>query len=211
MSTLRSRLPDARLAALDRVRRGDRTVNAIAAALAVTDNAVRGHLVALEHDGLLRRAGVQRSGQAGQPAAEYELTPAGDEALSAVYPAALAALVAAIGGRLDARGARALFTDAGRRLGSGPRTEGGGSIAVRAQSCANLIESLGGSIVVTAARGRATLHGAGCPLARAVRAEPGTCTMIESMLTQVSGLRVTQRCAHGEHPACRFELEDKKP
>jgi predicted ArsR family transcriptional regulator len=198
--------PAARLAVLDCVRQDDHTVNAIAAALGVTDNAVRLHLSALERDGLLRRRGVVHSGQAGQPAAEYELTPTGELALSAAFPPVLTALVGAIGDKLDAREKRALFTDAGRRLASDDRAQAGGSVATRATACAALLESLGGRVTVQQSRGRATLVGAGCPLAAAVRAEPGTCTIIEALLARTSGLKVAQRCDHGAHPACKFEL-----
>ena len=63
------------------------------------------------------------------------------------------------------------------------------------------------SVKVT--NGHAVLEGAGCPLSEAVRAEPGTCAMVEALLEQSSGLSVTQCCNHGEHPACRFEFEAK--
>jgi predicted ArsR family transcriptional regulator len=79
-------LPPARQAVLDLVRRGERTVNTLAARLRISDNAVRVHLVALERDGLLKRCGMVRSGGAGQPAAEYDITPAGELALSVACP-----------------------------------------------------------------------------------------------------------------------------
>ena len=198
--------PPARLAVLDLVRRGERTVNALATALEITDNAVRLHLAALERDGLLRRTGVRRSGQAGQPAAEYELTPAGELSLSNAYPPALTAVVAALGDRLDTRARRALFLDAGRRLADQSPSIATGSVATRANACAALIESLGGSATVKTERGRTVLVGAGCPLAASVRAEPGTCAIIEALLAKSSGLEVAQRCEHGDAPSCRFEL-----
>lgn len=198
--------PPARLAVLDFVRRGERTVNALAAALGITDNAVRLHLAALERDGLLRRTGVRRSGQVGQPAAEYELTPDGELALSSAFPPVLTALAAALGDRLDARARRALYLDAGRRLAEQSPSATTGSLALRAEACAKLIESLGGSVTVKTERGRATMAAAGCPLAAVVRKEPGTCAIIEAMLARSSGLDVAQKCVHGERPACRFEL-----
>ena len=81
MSPATSALPPARHAVLDLIRRGARTVNTLAEALRISDNAVRVHLVALERDGLIVRSGLVRSGAAGQPAAEYELTVAGELAL----------------------------------------------------------------------------------------------------------------------------------
>lgn len=199
-------IPPSRQAVLDLIRRGARTVNAIADALRVTDNAVRGHLVALERDGLIARAGLVRSGGAGQPAAEYELTPSGELALSAAYAPALAALAAAAGERLDPRARRALFLDAGRRLAATLPAQDSGSLADRASACATLIDALGGSTEVSVKRGVATITGHGCPLSASVRAEPATCMLIEGMLEQHAGVDAVQRCEHGDRPACRFDV-----
>lgn len=191
---------------LDLIRRGDRTVNTLAARLRISDNAVRVHLVALERDGLIKRTGIVRSGNVGQPAAEYDLTTSGEEALSSAYPAALSALASAIGDRLDPRSKRALFLDAGRRLARSIPGGSSGSVPERAQACADLINQLGGSATVSPGRGSATITGAGCPLANTVRKEPATCFLIEALLEEHTGLEVEQRCAHGERPACRFHV-----
>ena len=201
-----SSLPPSRQAVLDLVRRGERTVNTLAARLRISDNAVRIHLVALERDGLVVRSGIVRTGTAGQPAAEYDLTPAGELALSVAYPAALTALTAAAGDRLDARARRALFMEAGRKLAETMPAADKGSLQERATSCAALIESLGGSATLTAGRGHVTLQGAGCPLAAAVRNESGTCALIEGLLEAHAGVDAEQQCTHGDRPACRFRL-----
>src|SRR5512139_1084500 len=158
-------LPPARQAVLDLIRRGERTVNTLATQLRISDNAVRMHLVALERDGMVKRIGTVRSGGAGQPAAEYDLTPEGELALSAAYPAALTALAAALSDRLDGRGRRALFLDAGKRLAATLGRHDSGSLQERAAACAELIDRLGGSASITTERGSATVAGAGCPLA----------------------------------------------
>lgn len=199
-------LPQSRHAVLDLIRRGARTVNTLAGALRISDNAVRGHLTALERDGLVEREGVVRSGAAGQPAAEYALTTAGELALSTAYPAALTALAGAAGEKLDARARRALFFEAGKRLAATMRSRDSGSLSVRADACAALIESLGGSAEIVHGRGHATLEGAGCPLAAAVRAEPATCALVEALLESHTGLGAEQMCSHGQYPACRFRL-----
>jgi predicted ArsR family transcriptional regulator len=194
----------ARRETLEAVRRGHATVTALAEALGVTDNAVRLHLAALERDGLIARRGAVRSGRPGQPAVEYSLTPAGEETLSAAYAPALAAVVTSLTRRLDVRAARALLADAGSRMAGPPHSEG--TLRQRADDCAALLESLGGAVDVRPGRHAVTLVGHGCPLSTAVRAEPATCTLVESLLERRCGVRVRQRCTHGEHPACRFEL-----
>ena len=199
-------MPPSRHAVLDLVRRGDRTVNTLAAGLRISDNAVRVHLVALERDGLIKRAGMIRSGTAGQPAAEYDITPAGELALSAAYAPALTAVAAAAADRLDARARRSLFAEAGRRLASTMSPQDSGSLQERAEQCATLINSLGGSATISAGRGSAVLEGAGCPLAAAVRADPATCYLIESLIEGHTGVKAEQQCIHGDRPACRFKL-----
>jgi len=196
----------ARLAVLESVRRGNRTVNALAADLGVTDNAVRLHLTALERDGLIQRRGMVHSGRAGQPAAEYDLTTEGELALSRAYPPALTALVSALAARLEPRALRSVFVDAGHRLAAKMGVEPSGTLAQKAQACAALLDALGGSTTVTAARSEAFISGAGCPLASAVRAEPATCTLVESLLARHAGVRARQECEHGPHPRCRFRI-----
>lgn len=202
-------LSPVRIAVIDAVRGGHRTVNALAAALGVTDNAVRLQLSALERDGLLRRRGVLHSGKAGQPAAEYELTDEGEDTLSQAYQPVLVALVCALSSRLPPRTARAIFTDAARRVDSDVKVSATAPLAARAASCAALIESLGGRATVSVSRNQAILQGDGCPLAAAVRAEPGTCFIVESLLEQHTGVRAIQLCQHGPNPRCRFQLEPR--
>ena len=199
-------LPPARHAVLELIRRGARTVNTLADALRISDNAVRVHLVSLERDGLIVRSGLVRSGTAGQPAAEYELTTSGELALSSAYPAAMVALAGAIGEKLDARARRAVFLEAGKRLASTMVDRDGGSLGAKASACAELIETLGGSATVTTARGAAMLEGAGCPLAAAVRNEPATCALVEGLLERHAGVHAEQLCHHGDRPSCRFRL-----
>jgi predicted ArsR family transcriptional regulator len=199
-------LPLSRHAVLDLVRQGDRTVNTLAARLRISDNAVRVHLVALERDGLIKRAGMIRSGTVGQPAAEYDITPAGELALSAAYAPALTAVAAAAADRLDVRARRSLFAEAGRRLAATMKPQDSGSLQERAEQCAALINTLGGSATISAGRGSAVLEGAGCPLAAAVRADPVTCYLIESLIEGHTGLKAEQQCTHGDRPACRFKL-----
>lgn len=199
-------LPAARIAVLGCVRRGAHTVNAIAAELAVTDNAVRLHLVALERDGLIRRRGLRRSGKAGQPAAEYELTDQGEGALSNAYQPVLTKLLESLGDRLDQRTVRSLFADAGRRLSRETTPAATGSLSARAESCVALLEALGGSATLEGSRNRHMVIGAACPLAAAVRAEPMTCVIVESLLAEHAALKAVTRCEHGDRPRCRFEL-----
>ncbi|MEO7359916.1 MAG: ArsR family transcriptional regulator, partial [Gemmatimonadaceae bacterium] len=84
------------------LRRADLTVDELAAALGLTDNAVRNHLSALERDGLVRSGGVRRGAGAGKPAVVYELHPRTGTLLSRAYPPVLAVLLDVLGEQLSA-------------------------------------------------------------------------------------------------------------
>src|SRR4051812_9605396 len=82
------------------LRRGERTVNELADALGLTDNAVRTHLAALERDGLAALRGVRRG--IGKPAHVYALTPEAESLFPGAYAAVLSTLLDALRGTLPA-------------------------------------------------------------------------------------------------------------
>src|SRR5947208_13492047 len=61
------------------LRRGSGTVNELAGALGLTDNAVRTHLTALERDGLVRASGTRPGTR--KPNVTYDLTPEAEQQL----------------------------------------------------------------------------------------------------------------------------------
>ena len=61
----------------------DRTVNELAGALRLTDNAVRAHLTSLERDGLLCQSGIQHGFR--KPHATYALTAEAEQILPKAY------------------------------------------------------------------------------------------------------------------------------
>jgi predicted ArsR family transcriptional regulator len=185
---------------------GQRTVNELAATLGVTDNAVRAHLARLERDGLVRTAGAVHSGAAGKPAAEYEVTPAAEVALSRAYAPALGALVETLSHRLASRALRGALADAGRRLAVPTGRRKAATLAARAEIARDVLAELGASVRVDVSRTHAELRGNGCPLAAAVTRVPATCTMVETMLAEQTGGKVSQRCEHGVRPRCVFRL-----
>src|SRR5471030_2667394 len=75
------------------LRRSARTVEDLATALGLTNNAIRNHLATLERDGIIRQDGVRRSPGAGKPAIVYDLHPDAEPLLSNAYVPVLRALV----------------------------------------------------------------------------------------------------------------------
>src|SRR5262249_29422805 len=98
------------------LRRGERTVDELAAELGVTDNAVRPHLELLEREGVVAQARVRRDGAVGKPATVYAIASDAHGHLSAAYAPVLTALVSALRDHMPRRDLDALYRDAGRRL-----------------------------------------------------------------------------------------------
>lgn len=195
---------------VDHLRRGPATVEELAGALGLTDNAVRAHLATLERDGFVRAAGVRRAGAVGKPATLFELVPDAEAVLSRAYAPLARAMLGALRHRLPPSGMRAVLRDAGRRLAAG-HAPADGSLRERAAVGAAALNELGGQTTVEAAGGGhgVRIQGCGCPLSEAVREDPGVCTAVATMLAELTGAAVHQRCEHGERPQCRFELASK--
>src|SRR5512144_420824 len=87
-----------RLVAL--LRRGQHSVEELAASLGLTDNAVRAQLAALERDGIVRAAGVRHEGTVGKPATLYDVAPESGPLFSSAYAPLLVAMLAELGDRM---------------------------------------------------------------------------------------------------------------
>ena len=192
------------------LRRGSRTVEELAAALGVSDNAVRAHLAALERDGVVRQRGVRPSGPAGgKPAYGYEVVAEAEHLFTKAYVPVLTQLVAVLEERLEPRELQDLLREVGRRL-AGSRVPSSGSVRARAEIAAAVLTELGGIVEVEEANGKLFLRGFACPLADAVRAHPTTCHAAESLVAEVVGAPVRECCDRGERPRCRFEIRARR-
>ena len=192
-----------RLVAL--LRRTPHTVDEMARAVGTTDNAVRSHLTALERDGVVRQAGVRRAAGAGKPATVYELDPTAESALSHAYAPFLGGVMEAIVAALPAERADDLLRDVGRRLAAEAGGEASGSLAERVGAAAGLLASLGGDVELSEEPdGSLTIRGCACPLSVAVSRRPELCRAVETLVAQITGASVRERCDHGGRPRCRF-------
>jgi len=189
------------------LRRGARTVEELAAALGLTDNAVRSHLSALERDGIIRAEGVRRANTVGKPPTVYELNPDAEVLLSRAYAPALRAVMDALLTELPSDQSEAIL----RRVGHELATQAGGRAAgdrnARVRAAAAVLKGLGAEVDVVEADSGLRIQGAGCPLSSAVRAQPCVCLAVETLVTDVSGERARSCCEHGERPRCRFAID----
>ncbi len=189
------------------LRRGERTVDELAADLGVTDNAVRPHLELLEREGLVTQTRVRRDGAIGKPATLYAIAPDANAKLSAAYAPVLTALVSTLRDRLSRRELDALYRDAGRRLADSQGESGARGLETRVRDAAALLASLGAELDVARADDGFVLHGHACPLSDAVRADPAMCHTIRELVAGVTGDSVRECCIHdGASPKCRLEI-----
>lgn len=186
-----------------------RTVDDLADALRLTDNAVRFHLAGLERDGAVERAGVRKPDGAGKPAVLYTISPEADIAFSRAYAPVLAACLAELRDEMPPEALIKLLRRVGDRLarniepGTAPGT---GSLKSRVSAASALLNQLGGLTTVEQSPGVYRIIGQGCPLGAAVATEPCLCHAVESLLTQVVGQEVREHCNHSGRPSCCFEI-----
>ena len=187
------------------LREGSWTVDDLAGRLAVTDNAVRFHLDALEREGTVRKEGVRRKGMVGQPAMLYSLTSEGEQAFSRAYAPVLIACLAELRDQLPGAQLLNFLKRVGRRL-SAPGERAKGSLAARVTTAAGLLNALGGVTSVEKSDEGFRIVGKACPLSRAVEADPCVCAAVTSLVAEVVGADVTERCDRSGRPKCCFEI-----
>lgn len=193
------------------LRRSSHTVDELASELDITDNAVRLHLGMLERDGIVRSRGVRREGTVGKPATIYEITPEADPLFSNAYLPFLTTLLVALADRMPVRDLRALMRDIGRRLAA-DADPGDGNLEARAAIASRVLDELGGltTVETVEANERVAVRGCGCPLSVAVAQREEVCIAVQTMLAEITGTQVKERCDRsGDRPRCCFELTPK--
>jgi predicted ArsR family transcriptional regulator len=190
---------------LDRLRRAPQTVDELALALGVTDNAVRSHLVALEQTGLVRRGGLRRSAR--RPSHIYRLAPGGERLFCQAYIPFLDQLLQVLARKMPAPQLDEVVRTVGRRLAL---PHASAPLATRVQAAAALLDDLGGiTEVKTRSNGGVTfaIHGLSCPLDAVVRSHPRVCVAIESLVAEMTRSHARQQCHHvADQPHCLIEI-----
>jgi predicted ArsR family transcriptional regulator len=183
------------------------TAHELATSLGVTPTAIRAHLSAMERDGLVERTG-RRSGTT-RPAAVFELTPAAARLLSRAYIPFLTELVVVLSAELPSAQLDELMRAAGRKLAAGmPRPSG--RLEARVASASTLLNQQLGAATRVESNGSFVIRGASCPLAALTGKHPAVCLAIESLVAEIVGAPARECCDRRGHPACRFEIEQKR-
>lgn len=186
------------------LRRGAMTVEELARAIGVTDNAVRLHLTALERDGMARAIGVRREGAVGKPATLYAIAPEAEAAFSKAYEPVLTTLLVTLAGKLDDDELSTLLRDVGRQLASNAVSEND-SLEQRVRAAASVLDSLGADTEVEEGSGGGyVVRGFACPLSRSVAQCPPLCGAVEELVAGITKAKVQERCDRSSTPRCSF-------
>src|SRR4051812_18652788 len=158
------------------LRRAPRTVNELAEALDLTDNAVRAHLATLERDGLVEQSGSRPGFR--KPNLTYELTPEAGQFFPKPYGPVLGQLLAVLAGRMGADELEAVLREVGRRVAAAHAGEvRAADVRGRVAEAVRVLGELGGLADVEEADGGLMVRGFDCPLGEAVAGHPAACRL----------------------------------
>ena len=188
------------------LRTENRTVNDLAMALNLTDNAVRAHLVSLERDGLVQQHGTRAGTR--KPHAAYGLSSEAEHIFPKAYGPLLNHFVTIISNRLTPRTLQATMHKVGAAVAADHLERlKGRSRRDRIKAALDLLNDLGGSAKFDESKGKQFIHGRnGCPLAAVTASYPEACLIVESLLSKVIGVPLKKCCEYSETPRCCFEL-----
>lgn len=192
----------ARLLAL--LRRSRQSINELAGVLGITANAVRTHVAAMQRDGLVQPAGVERA-TGGKPAQLYEITSEAEEFFPKAYGFVLSGLLTL----LEEREGRDAVVDLLRELGARAAAGEGGvgqDEEARVRAAAAVLRRLGGDVEVERTDAGWTIRGYGCPLSAIAAEHEEVCALAESLVAEITDLPVKECCNRSGRPRCAFEV-----
>lgn len=200
------------------LRRGGRTVDELAGALDRTPNAIRVQIAALERDGLVHNAGVKDGNSGtrgvGKPAYVYKLTEQAERLFPKAFEVALRGVLDAMSEQIPPEQAEQILRSAGHSIGrryAGQAATGNGAQPIdlrsRLERAVAVLNDLGGLVELEESDRTTSLCGYICPLSDVSVSHPMVCRMTETLLSDLVGTPVRERCERNEHLWCRFEVD----
>lgn len=183
------------------LRRSSRTVDELAQALDLTDNAVRSHLATLERDGLVVQHGFRPSAR--KPAFEYELTEEAEALFPKPYAATFAQLLEVLAERLGPEAVVDLLRATGHQIAAGGQPCG--TVEERLADAVALLNRLGGLAEAGIEGDCLRIQGYRCPLAAVALDHPEVCQLAEALVSDIVGLPMHECCEREGRPRCAFE------
>ena len=185
------------------LRRSSHTVDEMAQALGLTDNAIRAHLATLERDGIVQQRGVRRGG--GKPASVYDLAPEAEQLFPKAYGPVLQQLLDVLDECIPTSEVETLLREVGRRI-AGTWKVPSGDLRVRLGAAVEDFNELGGMAELEACDGHFCIRSYSCPLADVVLEHPEVCHLAETLLTELVGVPVQKHCDYTGSPRCSFTV-----
>jgi predicted ArsR family transcriptional regulator len=187
------------------LRAESRTVNDLAAALDLTDNAIRAHLAGLERDGLVQQLGTRPGSR--KPHTLYGLASEAERLFPNAYGSLLTHILSVLTRRLPLAEVRASLREVGRTAAREYLAALKGKTRdQRINGALDVLKALGGDATTQKNRGKLIIQGNGCPLFAATAQHPEACLIVEALLSEIIETPVKERCHHGDAPRCCFEV-----
>jgi|SRR5690606_25175862 len=187
-----------------RLRNAQQTVNELAEYLKVSDNAVRAHLAGLERDGIVMQNGLVRGFR--KPHFVYGLTDEANRLFPKSYDSLLNRVLDQLKLRLSPAALKEILHDVGKSFGFG--SEAKRSETERLDDAIDALAELGGAATIEKTDGHTYIRSEACPFGETVKEHPDVCHVAESMLTDIIGKPVTEKCDRTGAPKCRFEVKE---
>jgi predicted ArsR family transcriptional regulator len=185
------------------LRAGSMTVNDLAAALSLTDNAIRANLLSLERDRLIRQTGTIKGHR--KPHFAYSLTEEARHLFPKAYDSLFSGLVTELKSRLRPKALMGVLRNVGKRIAGDRRPHG--SLAERIGESVATLEELGGAPYALERDKKILIKSESCPFAEVVTEHPEVCQVAEAMVEEIVGVPVRETCDRKGTPKCLFEIE----
>jgi predicted ArsR family transcriptional regulator len=188
------------------LRREPHSVNDLAKALGVTDNAVRASLARLERDGLVQQAG-RRPGFR-KPESMYDITPEAERLFAKAYAPVLQTLLAVFEAHSSEEELIVRLREVGRRLAA-PYLHlmKGLSLERRMKKTLEILEDFGGLAKVEQSDSQVVVIGFGCPFSEVVTEYPRLCVVVQALVGELIGRAAKEQCDRSDRPRCCFVIK----
>jgi len=184
------------------LRHAAKTVNDLVAELELTDNAVRAHLLSLERDKLVEPGGTVKGFR--KPHNTYRLTNEARHLFPKPYDSLFNKLIEVMEGRYAPDEISEVLRETGRRLANVNVPHRTGILEADLKKTIGVLEELGGAARIEHVGDDVIIQSESCPFADAVAEHPEVCKIAESMIGEIVGREVTEKCDRTAAPKCCF-------
>src|SRR5262249_29211723 len=92
-----------------------------------------------------------------------------------------------------------------------PANTQGSNLLAKVEAAAKVLEALGGAPRLGKEGDKIIIQSGSCPFATAVESHPEMCKVAETLVAQITGGRVREKCDNAAvPPRCSFEVAEKK-